>query len=141
MRGVDERTHRRVTRSVLLPLSEIELRVSRSSGPGGQHANTAETRVEAVLDVEASTALTESQKRRVVAKTGPVMRAIAQDERSQLRNRELAIDRLVARLADALRVERRRLPTKPSRAAKEQRLEAKKRRGATKRLRRVDPGD
>jgi len=139
--GADERTHRRVTRSVLLPLSEVELRVSRSSGPGGQHANTAETRVEAVLDVEASTALTESQKRRVVAKAGPVLRAIAQDERSQHRNRELAIDRLVARLADALEVERRRLPTKPTRAAAEQRLEAKKRRGATKRLRRVDPGE
>ena len=105
---VDERTHRRVTRSVLLPLSEIEVRVSRSSGPGGQHANTSETRVEAVLDVEASTALTEAQKRRVVAKTAPVLRAVAQDERSQARNRELAIDRLVAKLAEALHVERRR---------------------------------
>ena len=138
---VDQRTHRRVTRSVLLPLSEIELRVSRSSGPGGQHANTSETRVEAVLDVEATTALTEAQRRRVVAKAGPVLRAVAQDERSQLRNRELAIDRLVARLAEALKVERPRVPTKPSRAAKEQRLESKKRRGATKRLRRVEPGE
>ena len=137
----DERTHRRVTRSVLLPLSEIELRVSRSSGPGGQHANTSETRVEAVFDVEASTALTANQKHRVVARSGPVLRAVAQDERSQLRNRELAIDRLVARLADALRVERKRVPTKPSRAAREKRLEAKKRRGATKRLRRVDDGE
>jgi ribosome-associated protein len=136
-----DRTHRRVTRSVLLPLSEIELRVSRSSGPGGQHANTSETRVEAVLDVEATTALTENQKRRVVAKAGPVLRAVAQDERSQLRNRELAIDRLVARLTEALKVERTRVPTKPSRAAKEQRLESKKRRGVTKRLRRVEPGD
>ena len=132
----DERTRRRVTRSVLLPLSEIELRVSRSSGPGGQHANTAETRVEAVLDVEASTALTDAQKRRVVAKAGPVLRAVAQDERSQARNRELAIDRLVARLAEALQVERARGPTRPTRAAKEQRLEAKKRRSETKRLRR-----
>ena len=138
---VDDRTHRRVTRSVLLPLSEVELRVSRSSGPGGQHANTSETRVEAVLDVEATTALTEGQKRRVVAKAGPVLRAVAQDERSQLRNRELAIDRLVARLAEALKVERPRVPTKPSRAAKEQRLESKKRRSATKRLRRVEPGE
>ena len=138
---VDQRTHRRVTRSVLLPLSEIELRVSRSSGPGGQHANTSETRVEAVLDVESTTALTESQKRRVLAKAGPVLRAVAQDERSQLRNRELAIDRLVARLAEALKVERPRVPTKPSRAAKEQRLESKKRRSATKRLRRVEPGE
>ena len=138
---VDDRTHRRVTRSVLLPLSEVELRVSRSSGPGGQHANTSETRVEAVLDVESTTALTESQKRRVLAKAGPVLRAVAQDERSQLRNRELAIDRLVARLAEALKVERPRVPTKPSRAAKEQRLESKKRRSATKRLRRVEPGE
>ena len=138
---VDDRTHRRVTRSVLLPLSEVELRVSRSSGPGGQHANTSETRVEAVLDVESTTALTESQKRRVLAKAGPVLRAVAQDERSQLRNRELAIDRLVARLAEALKVERPRVPTKPSRAAKEQRLESKKRRSTTKRLRRVEPGE
>ena len=138
---VDQRTHRRVTRSVLLPLSEIELRVSRSSGPGGQHANTSETRVEAVLDVEATTALTEGQRRRIVAKAGPVLRAVAQDERSQLRNRELATDRLVARLAEALKVERPRVPTKPSRAAKEQRLESKKRRSATKRLRRVEPGE
>ena len=141
MIDTDERTHRRVTRSVLLPLSEIELRVSRSSGPGGQHANKAETRVEAVFDVEASTALSDVQKRRVTARTGPVLRAVAQDERSQLRNRELAIDRLVARLAEALRVERKRVPTKPSRAAKEQRLESKKRRGETKRLRRVDDGE
>jgi ribosome-associated protein len=138
---VDERTHRRVTRSVLLPLSEIELRVSRSSGPGGQHANTAETRVEAVFDVEASTALTDVQKRRVVAKAGPVLRAVAQDERSQARNRELAIDRLVARLAEALRVKRARRQTKPTRAAKEQRLEAKRRRSETKRLRRIDTGE
>jgi ribosome-associated protein len=136
--GDDSATTRRVTRSVALPLSEIELRVSRSSGPGGQHANKTETRVEAILDVEASAALSDTQKRRVIAKTGPVLRAVAQDERSQLRNRELAVDRLVSRLADALRVERKRVPTKPSRAAKEQRLEAKKRRGATKRLRRVD---
>ena len=141
MSDTDERTHRRVTRSVLLPLSEIELRVSRSSGPGGQHANTSETRVEAVFDVEASSALTDIQKHRVVARAGPILRAIAQDERIQLRNRELAIDRLVARLAEALRVERKRVPTKPSRAAKEQRLESKKRRGETKRLRRVDDGE
>ena len=141
MSGSGERAGRRVTRSVVLPLSEIELRVSRSSGPGGQHANTAATRVEAVFDVAGSTALTETQKRRVVARAGPVLRAVAQDERSQARNRELATDRLVARLAEALRVERRRVPTRPSRAAKEQRLEAKKRRGTTKRLRRVDEGE
>ena len=134
----DDRTSRRVTRSVLLPLSEIELRVSRSSGPGGQHANKTESRVEAVFDVTASTALSEVQKRRVITKAGPIIRAVAQDERSQLRNRELAIDRIVARLAEALRVERRRVPTRPSRAAKAKRVEAKKRRGETKKLRRVD---
>ena len=141
MTETGERTHRRVTRSVLLPLAEIELRVSRSSGPGGQHANTAETRVEAVFDVEASSALTDAQKRRVRARVGPVLRAVAQDERSQLRNRDLAIDRLVARLADALRVERTRVPTKPTRESKEQRLESKRRRAKTKRLRRVGPDE
>lgn len=128
----------RVTRSVALPIAEIELRFSRSSGPGGQHAQKSETRVEALLDVEASAALTETQKRRVTAKAGPVLRAIAQDERSQLRNRELAVERLVEQLREALKVPRRRRPTKPSRAAVEKRLEEKRRRGETKRLRR-DP--
>jgi ribosome-associated protein len=141
MSAADARTHRRVTRSVLLPLSEVELRLSRSSGPGGQHANTSETRVEAVFDVEASTALTEAQKRRVIARAGPVLRAVAQDERSQTRNRELAIDRLVTRLADALRVERKRVPTRPTATSREQRLESKRRRSATKRLRRVGPDE
>src|SRR5213596_2133083 len=118
----------RVTRSVAVPLSEIELRTSRSSGPGGQHDQKSETRVEAVFDVEASSALSDAQKRRVLAKAGPVLRAIAQDERSQLRNKELATDRLVEALRQALRVERRRVPTKPSAAAKERRLEEKRRR-------------
>jgi ribosome-associated protein len=127
----------RVTRSVSIPLAEIELRVSRSSGPGGQHAQTSESRVEAVFDVEASEALTDAQKRRVLAKAGPTIRAVAQDERSQLRNRELALERLAARLREALRVERKRVPTKPPRAAVERRLEDKRRRGATKRLRRA----
>ena len=126
----------RVTRSVVLPLSEIELRFSRSSGPGGQHANTAETRVEAILEVEASSALTDAQKRRVVAKAGPTLRAVAQDERSQLRNRELAVDRLTEQLREALKVPRRRVATKPTAASRERRLEAKKWRSATKRLRR-----
>ena len=130
----------RVTRSVVLPLAEIELRFSRSSGPGGQHANTAETRVEALFDVAASTALTDVQKRRVLGKTGPVLRAVAQDERSQWRNRELAVERVAEQLRAALKVERRRVPTKPSRAAKERRLESKRRRGETKKLRRP-PGD
>jgi ribosome-associated protein len=130
----------RVTRSVVLPLSEVELRFSRSSGPGGQHANTSETRVEALFAVETSSALTDAQKRRVIAKAGPTLRAIAQDERSQLRNRELAIDRLVEQLRQALKVERRRVATKPTRAARERRLESKKRRSQTKKLRRP-PGD
>jgi len=125
----------RVTRSVAVPLSEIQLRTSRSSGPGGQHAQKSETRVEAVFDVEASTALSDTQKRRVLAKVGPVLRAIAQDERSQLRNRELAIERLVEALRTALHVERRRVPTRPTGASKERRLEEKKRRGQVKRLR------
>jgi ribosome-associated protein len=127
----------RVTRSVVLPLAEIRLRTSRSSGPGGQHAQRNETRVEATFDVEASAALTDAQKRRVVAKAGPVLRAVAQDERSQLRNRELAVERLVERLRQALRVERRRVATKPSAAARERRLDEKRRRGQTKRLRRA----
>jgi ribosome-associated protein len=126
----------RVTRSVVLPLAEVELRFSRSSGPGGQHANTAETRVEAILDIEASSALTETQKRRVLAKAGPTLRAIAQDERSQWRNRELAVERLVEQLRKALKVQRRRVATKPTKASRERRLESKKRRSATKKLRR-----
>jgi ribosome-associated protein len=129
----------RVTRSVVLPRSEIELRTSRSSGPGGQHAQKSETRVEAVFDVEASNALSEAQKRRVVAKAGPVLRAIAQDERSQLRNKDLATERLVESLREALRVPRRRVPTKPSAASRERRLEQKKRRSQVKRLRRQPP--
>jgi ribosome-associated protein len=129
----------RVTRSVTLPLDEVELRFSRSSGPGGQHAQRTETRVEAVLDVESSSALTPAQKRRVVARAGPVLRAVAQDERSQWRNRELAVERLVATLRDALRVERPRRPTKPSAAARERRLAEKRRRAEVKRMRRPPP--
>jgi ribosome-associated protein len=126
-----------VTRSVSIPRFEIELRFSRSSGPGGQHAQKSDTRVEATFDVEASAALSDAQKRRVIAKAGPVLRAVAQDERSQWRNRELATERLVEALREALRVPRKRKPTKPSKAAKERRLEAKKRRGQVKRLRRT----
>jgi ribosome-associated protein len=130
-----ERESIRVTRSVLLPVSEIELRVSRSSGPGGQHAQKSSTRVEAVLDVEASSALTDAQKRRVVARAGPTLRAVAQDERSQSRNRELATERLVEKLRAALAVPRRRVATKPTAAARERRLEGKRRRSRTKALR------
>jgi ribosome-associated protein len=126
----------RVTRSLSLPLSEIELRFSRSSGPGGQHAQKTETRVEALFDVEASEALSARQKQRVLRKAGPVLRAVAQDERSQARNRELAVERLVDALGEALRVPRRRVPTKPTAQSRERRLEAKRRRSELKRLRR-----
>jgi ribosome-associated protein len=125
-----------VTRSVAIPVSEIELRFSRSSGPGGQHAQKTETRVEATFDVAASTALTPIQKNRVVGRAGPILRAVAQDERSQARNRELAVERLVAALRDALKVERQRRATKPTSASRERRLEEKRRRGQVKQLRR-----
>jgi ribosome-associated protein len=125
-----------VTKTVAIPVSELELRFSRSSGPGGQHAQKSETRVEASFDVEASTGLTEIQKARVVRRAGPVIRAVAQDERSQARNRELATERVVDALREALKVQRRRRPTKPSAASRERRIQAKRRRGATKQLRR-----
>ncbi len=125
----------RVTRTVELPLSEVEFRTSRSSGPGGQHAQKTETRVEALFDVERSETLSDVQKRRVVNRLGPTLRAVAQDERSQARNRQLALERLVAQLREALRVPRKRRPTKPSQAAVERRLDEKRRRSQLKRLR------
>jgi ribosome-associated protein len=131
-----ERESIRVTRSVSLPLSEVRLRVSRSAGPGGQHAQKSSTRVEATFDVEASSALSEAQKRRVLKRVGPVLRAVSQDERSQARNRELALERLVERLRAALAVPRRRVPTAPTAAARERRLAEKRRRKERKRLRR-----
>ena len=124
-----------------LPLSEIELRFSRSSGPGGQHAQKTETRVEAVFDVEGSGSLSDAQKRRLRARVGAVVRAVAQDERSQARNRELALERLAAAVREALRVERKRRPTKPTAASRERRLGEKRRRGASKRLRRPPDPD
>ena len=125
----------RVTRSVAVSTGEIAIRVSRSSGPGGQHAQKSETRVEAIFDVEASTALSAVQKRRVIGKVGPSIRAIAQDERSQLRNRELAVERVIDQLRTALHVDPPRFATRPSKASVERRITAKKRRGETKRLR------
>ena len=125
-----------VTRTVAIPLREVELRFSRSSGPGGQHAQKTETRVEAVFDVAASTALSESQKRRLVARLGPTVRAVAQDERSQWRNREVALERLAEMLRAGLRIERKRRATRPTAQSRERRLEEKRLRGATKRLRR-----
>ena len=115
--------------------SEIAFRFSRSSGPGGQHANKSSTRAEALFDVEESHGLSAAEKRRVLAKLGPVVRSTAQDERSQLRNRELAADRIVEQLVAATKVQRKRTATKPTKASKERRLDEKKRRGQTKRLR------
>jgi ribosome-associated protein len=120
--------------------SEIAFRFSRSSGPGGQHAQKSSTRVEALFDVEESAGLTARERRLVLGRLGPVVRAIAQDERSQLRNRELATDRILEQLREAVRVRRRRKPTAPTHASRERRLDEKKRRGETKRLRReLDP--
>ncbi len=130
----------RVTARLSLPLREVELRTSRSSGPGGQHAQKTETRVEAVFDVDASETLTNTQRARVRERLGPVVRAVAQDERSQARNRALALERLAATLAAALRPTRRRRPTRPTAAARERRLAEKRRRAEHKRLRRP-PGE
>jgi ribosome-associated protein len=134
-----ERESIRVTRTVSIPRSEVELRFSRSSGPGGQHAQKSDTRVEAVFDVEASSALSDAQKRRVASRAGPVVRAVAQGERSQWRNRELALERLAETLRQALRVQRPRRATRPTKAAVERRLDEKRRRGQTKRMRRPPP--
>lgn len=128
-------------RGLAIPLGEIEVRTSRSSGPGGQHAQKTETRVEAVFDVDASATLTETQKARLRDRTGPVVRAVAQDERSQWRNRELALERLAAAIREALKPERRRRRTKPTGASRERRLATKRARGATKRLRRPPAED
>ena len=128
-------------RGLAIPLAEVELRVSRSSGPGGQHAQKTETRVEAVFDVEASATLTDAQKERLRGRIGPVVRAVAQDERSQWRNRELALERLAGAIREGLHVPRARRPTAPTKAAKERRLGAKRIRSRTKRLRRPPDDD
>ena len=131
----------RVTATVAIPLREIELRTSRSSGPGGQHANVTASRVEAVFDVAHSPSLTEEQRARAMSRVGPRLTAVAQDARSQARNRELALERLRARLATALAVPRARRPTKPTRASRRRRLEAKRRRAERKALRRPPPAE
>jgi len=124
-----------VTSRLAIPLEEVELRYSRSSGPGGQHAQKTETRVEAVFDVARSATLSEAQKRRLTARAGPVVRAVAQDERSQSRNRELALERLREAIRAGVRVPRKRRPTKPTAASRERRLDEKRRRAERKRLR------
>ena len=128
-------------RGTELPLSEVVLRTSRSSGPGGQHANVTASRVEAVFDVAASRTLSDAQKQRVTARLGPRVVAVAQDARSQVRNRELALQRLERRLTAALAPRRIRRPTRPSRASVERRLEAKRRQAERKRARRVSDED
>jgi ribosome-associated protein len=119
-----------------IPLAEIELRASRSSGPGGQHANVTASRIEASFDVAASTALSEAQKSRILARCGPRVTAVAQDARSQSRNRALALERLAARLARALEVQRPRTATRPTVASRRRRLDDKRRRAETKQTRR-----
>ncbi|HSD77587.1 MAG TPA: alternative ribosome rescue aminoacyl-tRNA hydrolase ArfB [Solirubrobacteraceae bacterium] len=128
-----------LTRDVALPLREVVVRASRSSGPGGQHANVTASRIEASFDVASSATLTDAQKARVIARCGPVVRAVAQDARSQAQNRELALRRLRDRLARALAVPRRRRPTKPTAASKARRLDAKRRLSERKQRRRAPP--
>jgi ribosome-associated protein len=125
-----------VTRDVAIPLREIVVRASRSSGPGGQHANVTASRVEASFDPAASPSLDETQRARILAKCGPVVRAVAQDARSQARNRELALERLRARLARALHVPRARHETRPTRASRVRREQSKRRRSQRKAERR-----
>jgi ribosome-associated protein len=131
----------RVTRDVAIPLREIVVRTSRSSGPGGQHANVTASRVEASFDAAASPSLTDAQRTRVLARCGPVIRAVAQDARSQARNRELALERLRDRLARALHVPRTRRATAPTRASRVRREEAKRRQAQRKRERRRPAGE
>jgi len=126
----------RIDAQLSIPLSEIELRASRSSGPGGQHANVTASRIEAVFDVETSATLSDSQRARLLEKLGPQVTAVAQDARSQARNRELALERLREKLAAALRVPKKRRPTRPGRGARERRLERKRQRSERKRQRR-----
>jgi ribosome-associated protein len=131
----------RINERLSLPLAEIELRASRSSGPGGQHANVTASRMEAVFDVEASQALDEAQRQRLLERAGPLVTAVAQDARGQSRNRELALQRLAEKIAAGLRVPRRRRPTRPSRASRKRRLEQKRRTGERKRGRRPPGGE
>jgi ribosome-associated protein len=126
----------RIDERLAIPLAEIELRASRSSGPGGQHANVTASRVEAVFDVGASAALDEAQRARLLERAGPTVTAVAQEARGQARNRELALERLANKIAAGLAVRRRRRPTRPSRAVRQRRLEDKRRAGERKRARR-----
>ena len=130
----------RVTGTCAIPLDELEWRFSGPGGPGGQHANTSNTRVEVRFDVAGSPSLTESQRARLEKRLGPVVRVVAADTRSQARNRELALSRLRERLADGLRTRRARRVTAPTAAGRRRRLDAKRRRSDLKRQRRMRPG-
>jgi ribosome-associated protein len=130
----------RVAEGTVIPLEEIELRASRSSGPGGQHANVTASRIEAVFDVEASETLDDRQRDLLIRRIGGRVTAVAQDARSQARNRELALERLQEKLATGLRRPKPRRPTRPSRAARERRLE-QKRRTSQRKARRRPPSD
>lgn len=132
----DERGGLRISRELTIPLAEVTVRASRSSGPGGQHANVTASRIEASFDVLASSVLSEAQRERVLARIGPRVVAISQDGRSQARNRELALARLRERLAGALVVPKRRRATRPTAASRERRLQAKRRAAERKRERR-----
>jgi ribosome-associated protein len=131
----------RIDERLAIPLAEIELRTSRSSGPGGQHANVTASRVEAVFDVGASQALDDAQRERLLARAGATVTAVAQDARGQSRNRELALQRLAGKIAAGLVTPRRRRPTRPSKASRRRRLESKRRIGERKRGRRRPGGD
>jgi ribosome-associated protein len=131
----------RINAALAIPLREVELRASRSSGPGGQHANVTASRIEAVFNAAASPSLSEAQRRRVEERVGPLVTAVSQDARSQARNRELALERLAEKLAAALKTAPPRRPTRPSRAARERRLESKHRRSERKRGRRPPEQD
>ncbi len=137
----DPQKQLRVNRELTIPSGEILIRVSRSSGPGGQHANVTASRVEASFDVLASPSLSESQRTRLIARAGERVAAVAQDERSQARNRELALRRLAERLARALLVPRKRRPTRPTAASRTRRLDAKRRASARKLGRRPPAAD
>jgi ribosome-associated protein len=130
-----------IGRHAAIPLREVTIRASRSSGPGGQHANVTASRIEASFDVAGSSSLTDEQKRRIIARQGPRVVAVAQDARSQARNRELALERLRSRLENALKPPRQRRATRPTEASRRRRLDAKRRRSEQKQTRRAPSGE
>jgi ribosome-associated protein len=134
---MDEDGGLRVNRRLVIPPGEVSWRFSGTGGPGGQHANTANTRVELIFDVESSAVLGPRQRGRLLERLGPAVRVVVSDERSQARNREIARERLAERVQEALRVERPRRPTSPTEASRERRLREKRRRAERKAERRA----